>query len=183
MLMSSLSSPVRDDAAHARGMAVGAHCRSRQGKVKPRPAWLVLLAVAACQSAGPPASPGITRDEAERVLTEQAGKWNVGDLDGFVATYWDGPELTFLGASGLTRGRADLLAQYQRGYPDAEARGVLTFDVLDFRPLGGDHALLLGRYHLERSTPAHGYFSLVMARQYGRLFILHDHSSAAAPAK
>jgi hypothetical protein len=183
MLMSSSSSPVRGGDAHARATTVGAHCRSRQGKVKPRAAWLAVLAIAACQAAGPPASPGITRDEAARVLTVQAGKWNAGDLEGFVATYWDGPELTFLGASGLTRGRADLLAQYRRGYPDAEARGVLTFDVLDFRPLGSDHALLLGRYHIQRSKPAEGWFSLVMARQDGRLVILHDHSSAAAPAK
>lgn len=113
------------------------------------------------------------------MLSVQAGKWNAGDLPGFVATYWDGPELTFLGATGLTRGRADLLANYQRGYPDAAARGILTFDVLDFRQLGDGHALLLGRFHIERRQPAHGWFSLVLGRRDGQVVILHDHTTEA----
>jgi hypothetical protein len=63
-----------------------------------------MLAASACQSAP------IDRDEATRALTAQAAQWNEGDLRAFVATYWDGPELTFFGKSGLTRGRDDLLA-------------------------------------------------------------------------
>ena len=149
-------------------------------------AWFALVALCACATPSPGISPGpvrespgITQDEAERVLLEQAGKWNEGDLEGFVATYWDGPELSFLGERGITRGRADLLAQYRRGYPSAESRGVLTFDVLEFRPLGSDHAMLLGRFHLARQQPAHGFFTLLLARQGGRLCILHDHTTAA----
>jgi hypothetical protein len=145
-----------------------------------------LVVLCACATPPPGNSPGITREpagitreEAEQVLTEQAGKWNEGDLEGFVGTYWDGPELSFLGERGITRGRADLLAQYRRGYPDAAARGVLTFDVLEFRPLGSDHAMLLGRFHIARQQPAHGFFTLILARQGGRLVILHDHTTAA----
>jgi beta-aspartyl-peptidase (threonine type) len=110
-------------------------------------------------------------------------RWNAGDLPGFVDTYWDGPELTFLGSGGLVRGRQDLLANYRRGYPDAGARGVLSFEVLEFRPLGSDHALLLGRYRLDRDQPAGGVFSLVLARAGGQLAIVHDHTSADAGAR
>ena len=46
----------------------------------------------------------------------------------------------------------------------------------------GDHALLLGRYDLDREQPDHGFFSLVLARQRGRIVILHDHTSADRPA-
>lgn len=119
----------------------------------------------------------IDRAEAEAMLTAQAACWNRGDLPGFVASYWDGSELTFLGGSGVTRGRADLLARYQQRYPTAEARGTLRFTVVDHQPLGASHALLLGRYELERKEPSSGWFSLVLARQEGRVVILHDHTS------
>jgi hypothetical protein len=124
----------------------------------------------------------ITQEVAEAVLDAQVARWNAGDLRGFVDTYWDGPELTFFGRSGLTRGRADLLANYERGYPTARERGVLSFATVAFAPLGSDHALLLGRYHLEREQPAAGVFSLVLTRQHGRVVILHDHSTESAPA-
>jgi hypothetical protein len=134
----------------------------------------VLVLCAACRSAP------LSREQCERVLAEQAEQWNGGDLPAFVATYWDGPELTFLGASGLVRGRNDLLASYQRAYPTAEARGRLSFEVVEFQPLGGDHALLLGRYALARGTPDAGWFSLVLRRTPAGVRILHDHTSRAA---
>jgi hypothetical protein len=140
---------------------------------------LLLSLLAACQTTAVPAHP-LSRDEVVAVLTAQTERWNAGDLAGFVATYWDGPDLSFLGSRGLTRGRADLLAMYQKSYPTAEARGVLSLDVLDFWPLGGDHALLLGKYHLAGAHPGEGFFSLVLARQHGRVVILHDHTSAAS---
>lgn len=151
-----------------------------------RPAFLFVAALAACaaprsdspapvrrSAAGRP----ITRADAEALLAAQTAEWNAGNLPGFVATYWDGPELTFFGRSGLTRGRGDLLATYQRAYPDAATRGELSFDLVDFRPLGTDHALVLGRYRIRRAVPALGVFTLVLARQDGRVVILHDHSS------
>lgn len=121
----------------------------------------------------------LTRANCERVLQEQAAQWNRGDLRAFVATYWPGDELTFLGSAGLTRGQEDLLEKYERGYPTAEARGVLNFEVIDFRALGPDHALLLGRYELERAEPDAGYFSLVLQRSGDTVKILHDHTSRA----
>ncbi len=139
----------------------------------------LLGACAAGPSPGPSNAP-IGRGEATAVLDAQVARWNAGDLAGFVDTYWNGPELTFYGRSGLTRGRADLLAVYQRGYPTAKERGVLSFAIVDVTPLGDDHALLLGSYHIDRARPADGVFSLVLARQDGRIVILHDHTTEAA---
>lgn len=141
------------------------------------PKWAAccLLALAGCRI--PPASTPIARDEAEAVLQAQVGLWNEGDLDGFVATYWNGPELSFFGRSGLTRGREDLLANYRRHYPTAKERGTLSFETVAFEPLGERHALLLGRYRIVGDAPSSGAFSLVLTRQEGRLVILHDHTT------
>jgi len=148
---------------------------------------LVLAAVslAACHTARAPAPAAqalapITRAEAQAVLDAQVACWNRGDLPGFVATYWDGPELTFLGSNGLTRGRGDLLAHYQKAYPDAAARGVLSFSILDVQPLGGEHALLLGQYRIDGVRPSSGFFSLVLVRRGDAVAILHDHTSETA---
>jgi hypothetical protein len=147
------------------------HPAMRTDRLLPSSLAFLMLAANACQSAP------IDRDEAVRVLTAQAAQWNEGDLRAFVATYWDGPELTFFGKSGLTRGRDDLLATYERNYPTAKERGQLSFDIVDFAPLGASHALLLGRYRIEGEVPSRGVFSLVLAQQDGRIVILHDHTT------
>lgn len=146
---------------------------------------LLLTLLSACQSTATnsPATPkpfAITSAKASGMLDAQVALWNAGDLPGFVATYWDGPELTFLGSSGLTRGSADLLALYRQGYPTAAARGVLSFQVLELTPLGSEHALLLGKYTIKGEHPSSGFFSLVLAERNGAIVILHDHTSAAA---
>jgi ketosteroid isomerase-like protein len=120
----------------------------------------------------------IDRHEAEELLAAQAEEWNRGDIPAFVGFYSQG--LSFLGADGLVRGGADLVQRYQERYPDAAARGSLRFGVLDFRPLGGDSALLLGTYHIERREPAEGYFTLVLERTSEGVRITHDHTTAAA---
>lgn len=142
--------------------------------------WLVAsFLCAACASAPSGSTDGISRAEAEGVLAAQAACWNRGDLRGFVQTYWQGPDLTFLGAGGLTRGAADLLARYEAGYPDSAARGRLEFTVLEFRPLASGTALLLGTYHIARAQPSRGVFTLVLQRREGAVRIVHDHSTEA----
>lgn len=119
----------------------------------------------------------IPRETVEQLLEDQRQAWNRGDWAGFIAGYWDSGQLTFNGASGITRGRQDLLGRFKAAYPDAAARGALTFELLEFRPIGRNATLVLGRYHLERATPASGFFSLVVERTPAGVKITHDHTS------
>lgn len=125
------------------------------------------------------AGPAITTDQVQTVLSAQTEAWNRGDLAAFVATYWDDDRLTFCGADGVVRGRADLLKKYQTSYPTPEARGQLHFELLEVRPQGADTALVLGRYHLDRTEPASGYFTLLVQRTPAGLVITHDHTSGS----
>ena len=72
------------------------------------------------------------------------------------------------------RGRQDVLATYERNYPTPEARGKLTFDLLEVRPIGTTGALVLGRYALERAQPAAGFFTLLVERTAQGIKITHD---------
>ncbi len=141
------------------------------------PASLLILLLGACATPQERVPPPISRAKVEKLLEDQRQAWNRGDWEGFIAGYWDDGKLTFNGADGVTRGRKDLLERFQNSYPDAEARGVLTFHLLEFRPVGLDAALVLGRYQLDRAKPASGYFSLLVERTPEGVRITHDHTS------
>jgi beta-aspartyl-peptidase (threonine type) len=114
------------------------------------------------------------------VLTDQQDAWNRGDVDAFLQGYWRSPELTFSGTSGIARGWDGVLARYKEHYPNREAMGKLEFSALEFRSLGSDAALVLGRWRLARQKgDAGGVFSLVFERFPEGWRIIHDHTSEA----
>ena len=113
------------------------------------------------------------------VLDRQQKAWNRGDVDAFLLGYWHSPELTFSGSSGVSRGWDGVMARYKKNYPDQAAMGHLDFSELEYRFLGPDAALVLGRWHLNRDKgDAGGVFSLVWQRLPEGWKIIHDHTSS-----
>ena len=122
------------------------------------------------------------REAISAVLNAQQAAWNRGDVDAFLVGYWRSPELTFSGSNGVARGWEGILARYKKNYPDKAAMGQLDFSELEFRFLGPDAALVLGRWHLKREKDElGGVFSLVWQRFPDGWKIVHDHTSAVAP--
>ena len=125
----------------------------------------------------------VDRMAIQKVLTAQQAAWNRGDVDAFVVGYWQSPELTFSGSSGVSRGWDGVLARYKKNYPDRATMGVLDFSELEFRFLGPDAALVLGRWHLKREKgDVGGVFTLVWERFPEGWKIIHDHTSAVVTA-
>jgi hypothetical protein len=114
----------------------------------------------------------------EKLLNTQVEKWNEGDIDGFMQTYWNSPELTFSGGGKTTRGWQATMDRYKSRYPDRETMGTLEFDNLEHKSLGDNAALVLGSWQLTtaKGNP-HGNFSLVLQKIEGKWLIIHDHSS------
>jgi ketosteroid isomerase-like protein len=113
------------------------------------------------------------------VLNAQQAAWNRGDVDAFLVGYWHSPELTFSGTSGVSRGWDGVMARYKKNYPDQAAMGRLDFSELEYRFLGPEAALVLGRWHLDREKgDIGGVFSLVWQRFPEGWKIVHDHTSA-----
>ena len=95
--------------------------------------------------------------------------------------YWNSPELTFAGSSGITRGWQPVLARYRTNYPDQQAMGHLDFSELEVHALGKDAALVVGRWHLQRSSDElGGIFTLIFQRFPEGWRIIHDHTSLDA---
>jgi len=119
--------------------------------------------------------------DVKAVLEAQASAWNRGDIEAFMQTYEDSPEITFQGKSGVTRGYRSVLERYRKNYSTPAAMGTLKFSELEVRLLGADYALVLGRFDLARTEAgggaANGRFTLILKRGPAGWKILHDHTS------
>jgi ketosteroid isomerase-like protein len=137
---------------------------------------LLVLGVApgVCQASGPEA-------EVRGILDRQEAAWNRADVVSFMEGYEKSPELTFSGASGVTRGWQNVLERYRKRYPDEQAMGQLHFTEIEVRLVGSEAALVLGRFNLKRAEKAggnaSGYFSLVFRKTPAGWRIIHDHTS------
>ncbi len=118
----------------------------------------------------------------EQVLRTQQAAWNRHDLDGFMAGYWNSPELTFFSGSKQTSGWQATMDRYRATYTSAgHEMGKLEFSGLRIEMLGSDAAFVRGAWGLtlpDGKTP-HGLFTLVFRKFNDGWKIVHDHTSAA----
>lgn len=116
------------------------------------------------------------------VLMHQQEAWNKHDLDGFMAGYWNSPQLTFFsGADGHSGWQATMERYRQRYQSSGREMGNLEFSDLTIQPLAEDAAFVRGAWKLTMSdgkTP-HGLFTLVFRKFPDGWKIVHDHTSAA----
>ena len=111
------------------------------------------------------------------VLDKQVVDWNRGDLDAFAAGYKNSPDILFMGPT-ISRGYAQMLDRYRKGYSTKEKMGTLSFTGLEVQPLDERFATVTGDFHLER-TPAgggnaDGYFLLVVEKTTAGWKIIRD---------
>jgi ketosteroid isomerase-like protein len=116
----------------------------------------------------------------QKVIERQQEAWNRGDLDGFMAGYWNAPELTFFSGAHESKGWQAALDRYKRSYQGAgHEMGKLEFANLRIEMLASDAAFVRGEFHLTMSdgkTP-HGLFTLIFRKFPDGWKIVHDHSA------
>jgi ketosteroid isomerase-like protein len=115
-----------------------------------------------------------------KVIEDQQASWNRQDLEGFMAGYWNSPELTFFSGAHESKGWQAALDRYKKNYQGAgHEMGKLEFANLRVEVLGPDAAFVRGAFHLTMSdgkTP-HGLFTLVFRKFSEGWKIVHDHSA------
>ena len=112
------------------------------------------------------------------VLHNQTISWNAGNMEEFMKGYWNSDSVLFIGKSGPDYGYVTTLENYKKHYPDAAARGVLNFDILQMKRLSELYYFVVGKFHLERTIGnAEGYFTLLFKKVKGKWMIVVDHSS------
>jgi ketosteroid isomerase-like protein len=121
-----------------------------------------------------------SRDDAEirAVMSAQAAAWNRGDIDGFMNGYARSSTTEFISGDKLTRGWQTVRDRYRKKYDSREKMGTLYFSELKITRLGGDAALVIGRWRLVRQgDKPHGRFTLLFRRTSDGWRIVHDHTS------
>ena len=118
-----------------------------------------------------------TAQAIRAVLDKQVVDWNRGDLDAFATGYKNSPDILFLG-SRISRGYAQMLESYRKGYSTKEKMGTLSFTSLEVQPLDASFATVTGNFHLERTLDGggnvDGYFLLVFEKTPAGWKIIRD---------
>ena len=164
------------------------------GAMNPRLARCLLLAATlALPFTAPACVSGQAQDRADqlrtfshdelniiKVLNAQEAAWNRGDLNSFATGYKNSPETLFIGRQ-ISRGYDQMLADYKGNYPNKEAMGTLSFSDLEPHMLDEHFAVVIGKYHLDRSKkaggPADGIFSLIFEKTDKGWKIVVDHTT------
>jgi ketosteroid isomerase-like protein len=155
-----------------------------------RSSLLTCLSLAAALSVGPISARSAAQSSDETsirtAIQSQADAWNRADIPGFMQTYENSPDTTFIGQK-LRKGYEPILQRYKQSYTNPEQMGKLTFSDLDIRllPSGcgrSDIALVTGKFHLQRTAHGEaakddGVFSLVWRKGPHGWKIILDHTS------
>jgi ketosteroid isomerase-like protein len=148
-------------------------------------ACVLLVPYAAISRAQPAADNPLhtaTRTELDvvKAVLVQEKAWNAGDLEGYVEGYKDSPDTVFIGAQ-ISRGYAQILADYQHNYATRATMGTLAFSELEVHTLSDAYVVCLGKYHLDRPKKdggnADGVFSLVLEKTPDGWKIVLDHTT------
>lgn len=122
------------------------------------------------------------KSAVQQVLQRQQDAWNRHDLDGFMAGYWNSPQLTFFSGAKEMSGWQSTIERYRKTYQsEGREMGKLEFSDLRIEALGRDAAFVRGAWHLtmaDGKTP-HGLFTLIFRKFPEGWKIVHDHTSAA----
>lgn len=143
---------------------------------------IILLVVLSTTVASVPQNRQDTKSVAaiRAVLDAQAAAWNRGDLEAYMDGYARSDDTVFVSGDRVTRGWQTVLERYKKAYDSREKMGVLTFSDLEITILSKDAAIVLGRWHLQRTKDEpHGRFTLLFRKTKSGWKIVHDHTSSA----
>ena len=121
-----------------------------------------------------------SKDEKEIkfLMNKQTERWNLGDMEGFMSTYWHSDSLMFIGKTGIRWGWQTALDNYKKNYPDTVAMGKLFFDILDVKKLSPYYYYVVGKWYLKRTIgDLSGHYDLLLRKINGHWVIIADHSS------
>ncbi len=116
-----------------------------------------------------------------KVFDDSCAAWNRGDLDGYLACYWDSDQVIWISGGVLSRGRKAIEAAYQaRFFSAPQKRGQLTLADLEIDVLTTEDTIAFGRWILKfDDQTAKGYFTVQVKKIEGAWLFVADHSSSS----
>lgn len=113
-----------------------------------------------------------------KVLSDQTIAWNSGNIDEFMKGYWNNDSLMFIGSGGVTYGYQNTLMNYKKHYNNADAMGILSFELIKVQRLSPEYYFVVGKWHLKRKIgDVGGHYDLLFRKINNSWVIISDHSS------
>lgn len=119
-----------------------------------------------------------TKIAIRKVFEAGCTAWNRGDLDGYLASYWDSDKIIWISSGSLTRGKKAIAAAYKARFSTPQQMGKLTFAELEIDVLTTVDAIAFGRWMLVIANEASkGFFTVQLRKIEGTWLFVSDHSS------
>ena len=106
--------------------------------------------------------------------------WNRGDLDGYLASYWDSDKTLWVSGGSLQRGRKAIVEAYRARFATPQEMGQITLAGLEIEVLTDTDAIAFGRWMLAlEARSSHGFFTVQLKKIEGSWLFVSDHASSA----
>ena len=106
--------------------------------------------------------------------------WNRGDLDGYLASYWDSDQTLWISSGSLLRGREAIAAAYKSRFASTQQMGKLSVAGLEIDVLTPTDAFAFGRWILDREDQSSaGFFTVQLKKIDDAWFFVSDHASTS----
>jgi ketosteroid isomerase-like protein len=111
---------------------------------------------------------------------EATEAWNRGDLNAYLAGYWDSEETRWISGGMLIRGVEAIRARYKSLYDSPEKLGKLEVKDLETDILTDSDTLVVGKWsHTAGQLARVGVFTIHMKKIQGEWVIATDHASVS----
>jgi ketosteroid isomerase-like protein len=132
----------------------------------------------------PSSSPAAPTEEEQvyNVILDQLRYWNAHDIEHYMDCFWKSPDLLVVNEGEQVMGWAEVLATYQRGFPNRAEMGSLTLQRVKLQRLGPDFFLGLS-WFVVRTNGKDSYATdtMVFQRFSEGWKVISDHSSYLEP--
>jgi uncharacterized protein (TIGR02246 family) len=115
-----------------------------------------------------------------KVFEAGCAAWNRGNLDGYLASYWDSDKTIWISGGAVTRGIDAIVAAYKARFSRPQQMGELTLAELEIDVLTTEDAVAFGRWMLVgEDKTAEGFFTVQLRKIEGNWLFVSDHSSTS----
>jgi len=112
------------------------------------------------------------------VFEDGCAAWNRGDLDGYLAGYWDSDKTIWISGGSLTRGKKAIVAACKARFSTPQQMGKLTLTELEIDVLTSMDAIAFGHWRLViEGKAAEGFFTVQLKKIEDNWLYVADHSS------
>ena len=121
-----------------------------------------------------------TEDAIREAFEAGCAAWNRGDLDGYLACYWDSDKTLWISGGSLVRGKEAIATSYKTRFPAPQQMGKLTIAELEIDVLTSTDAIVHGRWLLTMEQKSStGFFTVQLKKIDGSWLFVSDHASTS----